>query len=66
MESKQLELTAINDRLEKAKAEESQPKVGTGPDHVNHLEEQVRKLEAQLMAHKGKDKKIKELQDSID
>ena len=60
METKQLELTALDDRLEKAKAAEaagSEPAAGSGPEHLAHLEEQVRKLEAQVMANKQKEKK---------
>lgn len=50
----------MNDKLEKAKAEEAasnEAVPGTGPEHVTHLEEQVRKLEAQIMANKMKEKK---------
>ena len=44
--------------MEKAKKdEEGEAVAGTGAGHVTHLEEQVRKLEAQIMANKMKEKK---------
>jgi hypothetical protein len=46
IEAKQLELSALTDKLEKAKTDEGSATPGTGPEHVTHLEEQVRKLEA--------------------
>jgi len=50
-------LSALTDKLEKAKTDEGSTTPATPAGDVSVLEEQVRKLEAQIMANKMKEKK---------